>query len=328
MLDPTPIGGLHLPSGDRLAEARDALPAPCTEAEAVIATWVPHSVRGAAPAVLAEARTLAAALHPETAMAARRLLWALAPLAVWADKSLGSLAATSMNDRNVETWIAVVNAHRPQGWRNASRSVLRQVGRAVNPAGWPETPDTVGRPPACSPYDPDEEALLRFAAGLPGVNDPATSLWVAAASCGAGMRGPEISAAETGDLTEIGDDRLVVRVRGRDARIVPIRACWTDTARRAIQLVQDRSESCDRFIVAQDRNATARAANRVTVGDTGLSLRRARATWLTAHLEAGTPLPVLREVAGPLSAATLDDLLGATTNAVTAEQAVAEALRA
>ena len=37
--------------------------------------------------------------------------------------------------------------------------------------------------------------------------------------------------------------------------------------------------------------------------DTSLSLRRARATWLTAHLEAGTP-------------------------AVTAEQAIAEALRA
>ena len=85
--------------------------------------------------------------------------------------------------------------------------------------------------------------------------------------------------------------------------------------------------SCDRFIVTQDRNAAARAANRVAVGDTALSLRRARATWLTAHLEAATPLPVLREVAGPLSAATLDDLLAATP-AVTAEQVVIEALRA
>ena len=73
--------------------------------------------------------------------------------------------------------------------------------------------------------------------------------------------------------------------------------------------------------------AVSRAANRVSIGDTALSLRRARATWLTAHLEAGTPLPVLREVAGPLSAATLDDLLGACA-AVTTEQAVTEALRA
>ncbi|MXY09252.1 MAG: hypothetical protein F4Z00_12390 [Acidimicrobiaceae bacterium] len=269
---------------------------------------------------------MAAALRPETAMTARRLLWALAPFGVWADKTLGSFAAHSVNDRNVEVWISAVNAHRPQGWRNASRSVLRQVGRIVNPVGWPETPDAVGRPPACSPYDPDEETLLRVAAGLPGVDDPATTLWVAAASCGAGLRGPEISAAETGDLSEIGDDRLAVRVRGRDSRIVPIRACWTDTAHQAVRLVSERANPCPRFVIPKDRNAAARATNRVSIGDTALSLRRARATWLTAHLVAGTPLPVLRAVAGPLSAATLDDLLAATP-AVTAEHAVAEALR-
>ena len=313
--------------GGRLAEAREALPVPCTTAESVIATWVPHSVRDAHPAVLAEARTVAAAMRPETPLAARRLLWALSPFGVWAHRTVGTFTADTINARNVEVWIAAVNAHRPRGWRNASRSVLRQVGRAVNPIGWPEQPDEVGRPPACAPYDAIDEALFREAAGLPGVDDPATTLWVAAAACGAGMRGPEISAAELGDLTEIQADRLVVRVRGNDARLVPIRASWTDTARRAIQLVQDRSEPCPRFITAQDRNAAARAANRIRIGDTSLSLRRSRATWLTAHLEAGTPLRVLREVAGPLSAATLDDLLGACV-AVAAEQAVTEALRA
>ena len=59
----------------------------------------------------------------------------------------------------------------------------------------------------------------------------------------------------------------------------------------------------------------------------GLSLRRARATWLTGHLEAGNPLPVLREVVGPLAAATLDDLLAATAS-VTPDEAATEALRA
>ena len=260
-------------------------------------------------------------------MAARRLMWALAPFGAWAYKTLGSFTAHSVNDRNVEVWVMSVNGHRPQGWRNASRAALRQVGRTVNPAGWPETPDAVGRPPACAPYNAAEEALLMVAARLPGVDDPAAALWVAAASCGAGMRGPEIGAAEIGDLTEVGEGRLVVQVRGRDSRLVPIRACWTDAARQAVQLVKERPEACPRFICSRDRNAAARAANRVNFGDTSLSLRRARATWLTAHLEAGTPLPVLREVAGPLSAATLDDLLAATS-AVTTERSVTEALRA
>lgn len=292
---------------------------------------MPHSVRDTDPAtltaVLCEARTLITAISPPTATAARRLLWAVAPFGVWATATVGSFSADTINARNVEAWISGVNKRQPQGWRNAARAALRQVGRTVNPLGWPDQPDEVGRPPACAPYDSAEEAMFREAAGLPGPEDPATTLWVAAAACGAGMRGPEIGAAETGDLTEIEADRLVVQVRGRDARIVPIRECWTDTARRAVKLVQQRADRCDRFIVAQDRNAAARAANRVHVGDTSLSLRRARATWLTAHLEAGTPLPVLRQVAGPLSAATLDDLLAAT-RAVTAEHAISEALRA
>lgn len=321
------FGGLHLPSGGRLAEAREALPSPCTSAEAVIATWVPQSVRDAPPSVLAEARTLAAALRPETAMAARRLLWALSPFGAWTYETVGSFTAHSVNSRNVEVWVMSTNAHLPQGWRNAARSVLRQVGREVNPLGWPEQPDEVGRPPACAPYDAIEESIFREAAGLPGVDDLATTLWVASASCGAGMRGPEISAAELDDIQEVGESRLVVQVRGRDARLVPIRADWTDTTRQALQLAHRRAERCPRFVIPQDRNAAARAANRIRIGDMSLSLRRARATWLTAHLEAGTPLPVLREVAGPVAAATLDDLLTATS-AVTPEQAVAEALRA
>ena len=277
--------------------------------------------------MLAEARTLAAAMRPATPLAARRLLWALSPFGVWAHRTVGTFTADAINARNVEVWIAVVNGHRPRGWRNAARSVLRQVGRTVNPIGWPEQPDEVGRPPACAPYDAIDEALFREAAGLPGPDDLATTLWVAAAACGAGMRGPEISVAELDDLTEGQADRMVVQVRGKDARLVPIRECWTDTARQALALAHQRAERCARFIVPQDRNSAARAANRIRIGDTALSLRRARATWLTAHLEAGTPLPVLREVAGPLSVATLNDLLGACV-AVTAEQAVTEALRA
>ena len=320
-------------TGGHLAEAREALPDRCTNTpETVIATWVPHSVRDTDAAtltmVLREARTLITALCPSTATAARRLLWAVAPFGVWTHQTVGSFTADTVNARNVEAWISDVNKRQPQGWRNAARAALRQVGRAVNPLGWPDRPDEVGRPPACQPYSAAEEAAFRAAAGLPGTaEDPVTPLWVAAASCGAGMRGPEIGAAETSDLHETEEGRLVVQIRGRDARLVPIRASWTDTAHRAIHLAKERAEPCPRFIVAQDRNAAARAANRVHVGDTALSLRRARATWLTAHLEAGTPLPVLREVAGPLSAATLDDLLAAAPT-VSPEQAMTEALRA
>ena len=302
------------------------------EVGGVIAVWVPHSVQDAEPTVLAAVlpvvRCLVAAVGPETPMAARRLLWALAPMVVWAHETVGSFTATTVTPRNVEVWVMEVNGRRPQGWRNAARAALRQVGRSVNPQKWSDPPEQVGRPPACAAYDPVEETEFLQAVGLPGADEPVLRLWVGAASCGAGMRGPEIVAAEIGDLRPVGSGRLAVQVRGRDARLVPIRERWTDVVRQAVKLLSERAGTGSRFFISRDRNAAARAANSVTTGQARLSLRRARATWLTAHIVAETPLPVLRRIAGPLSAATLDDLLAATGHTVSPEQAVIKGLRA
>ena len=302
------------------------------EAGAVIAAWVPHSVQDADPAVLAAVmpvvRSLVAAVCPATPMAARRLLWALVPMGVWAHQTIGSFTNLAVNPRNVETWVTSINRRKPQGWRNAARAALRQVGRAVNPQKWPEQPDEVGRPPACAAYHPAEEAEFIQAVGLPGADEPVLGLAVAGFSCGAGMRGPEILAAEIGDLRPVGSGRLAVQVRGRDARLVPIRERWTDVVRQAVKLLSERAGTGSRFFISRDRNAAARAANSVTTGQARLSLRRARATWLTAHIVAETPLLVLRRIAGPLSAATMDDLLAATGHTVSPEQAVIKGLRA
>ena len=301
------------------------------EVGGVIAAWVPHSVQDADPTVLAAVmpvvRCLVAAVGPGTPMAARRLLWALAPIAVWCRETVGSFTALTINPRNVEVWVMEVNGRRPQGWRNAARAALRQVGRSVNPQKWSDPPEQVGRPPACAAYDPVEEAGFVEAVGLPGADEPVLRLWVGAASCGAGMRGPEIGAAKTGDLSEVEANGLAIRVRGRDARLVPIRGCWTPVVREAVQLVAEQPGTSTRFFVSQDRNAAARAANSVSIGHTNLSLRRARATWLTAHLVAGTPPLVLRKIAGPVSAATMDDLLAAADVSITPEQAVIEGLK-
>ena len=177
------------------------------------------------------------------------------------------------------------------------------------------------------PYDAHHEAGFRAVAGMPGTENPEAQLWVVAAAFGTGQRGPEIVAGETGDVCEVGEGRLAVRVRGRDARLVPVRECCTELVRRAARLVAERSDESTRFLGSSDRNAAGRIASSLPITD-GMSLRRARATWLTAHLVAGTPLLVLREIAGPLSVATLDDLLAATDHTVSPKQAVTEALRA
>ena len=103
---------------------------------------------------------------------------------------------------------------------------------------------------------------------------------------------------------DTGRTLAMVAHRSRNPRLVPIRACWTETARRAAQLAHQRhgDRPTTRFIGAADKNAVTRLAASLDFGQGGLSLRRARATWLTAHLLAGTPLVALRIIGSSLVA--------------------------
>ena len=163
-----------------------------------------------------------------------------------------------------------------------------------------------------------------------GRGDRPGRLWVAAGACGAGLNGVELGAAETGDLRELGHGRLAVQVRGHRPRMVPVRVRWTDTVRQAARLAHQRHGRATSawFIGSRSKNAVSKLAAGLDFGQGGLSLRRARSTWLTAHLLAGTPLAALKEIAGPLSMQTLDDLLAGVDGAVDHEQAAVEGLRA
>ena len=119
------------------------------EVEAVIESWVPYSGTGTdaamRAAVMPAVREMVAAVGPETPQAARRLLWALAPMAVWLHRSVGVFSAAAVNHDNVEAWISQVNATREPGWRDGARAALRAVGAAVDPQGWPRQREPVPR---------------------------------------------------------------------------------------------------------------------------------------------------------------------------------------
>ena len=158
-------------------------------------------------------RSLVAAVCPATPMAARRLLWALVPMGVWAHQTIGSFTNLAVNPRNVETWVTSINRRNRRVGATRRGRLCGRWAAAVNPQKWPEQPDEVGRPPACAAYHPAEEAEFIQAVGLPGADEPVLGLAVAGFSCGAGMRGPEIVAAEIGDLRPVGSGRLAVQVR-------------------------------------------------------------------------------------------------------------------
>ncbi len=299
----------------------------------VLSGWRPvdPAEAGLVDLVLGSVRGWVAAAEPVDEHDARRLLRAVTGLALWAYRTAGVLdVETVFFPANVELWVMGVNAHRSGPWRHVTRGVLRRVGRAVNPDGWPPVAGVVGRTQVAAPYGPDEERIFKLSAALFGRVDRAARLWVAAAGCGGGLSGSEIAASRIADVVAVDDDRLAVRVRGRHERFVPIRRVWTDTARAAIDTASSAAltgSSESRFVTAQGRNAVHQVVERLAPGGgVAFSLRRARSTWLAAHLAARTPLAVLRVLAGPLSANTLDALVRSTAAQVVADDAYLKGL--
>ena len=155
------------------------------------------------------------------------------------------------------------------------------------------------------PYDGDDEVLWRSIADHMCEPGRAEEAWAATASIGAGISGTVLADLTPGDVVEMGEGRLAVRVAGPKPRLAPVRLHYTDLARRALEAADG-----EPFIPAGGRNAAHHAAKRLAPqGGDGLSYWRARSTWLTAHLRAGTPLPALWRIAGGLSIGRLADLI-------------------
>ena len=182
---------------------------------------------------------------------------------------------------------------------------------------------------AAAPYSAQDTHSFLLSGGLPGRANLVQRLVASALPLGVGGRGHEVVLAETGDVHEVGNGRLILQLRGRNPRLVPVRACCTNSVRRAISLAEEGQPGVStRFFSTDDPAAPARIANKISIGDMTLRLRRARNTWLAAHLAAGASLPNLKKIAGPLSMQTLDDLLAYSEGTIDPEEAVIEGLKA
>ena len=260
-------------------------------------------------------------VKPGTAAKTRQFLLAASGMAMWAYQSFGNIDPTVVfHPSNIEQWAIGVCADRSMRWREVTRSRLRTLGQVVNPDGFPAPTRKVGKQQIARPYTTLDEKVFRLMCGLPGRTNRSQRLWICCGSLGAGLRGNEIAAARTSDLENVGGERLAMRVRGQNRRLVPIRNAYTDLVRAATK-----ASVTDRFFPTNGRNGIYETARRF---DPALSFRQARSTWLLAHLTAGTPLAVLRMIAGPLSANTLDGLLPFATNSLDEETAALGALGA
>ena len=228
-----------------------------------------------------------------------------------------------LHPHNVHHFTTVVCAERAQRFRLTLRSALCRVGRAANPDGWDPLVPEFGRNRMPEPYSSATEAGFGLAAVMPGRRNLAARMWVVAGAFGAGLLGPQIAGAGPQDLVAMIGGRVGVQVGGDNPRLVPIRVPYSDLALRA-----SRAADGGRFIAAKGRNAVSSVAGRLIVAGEGLSLRRARVTWLAAHLAAGTNLAALHIISGRVGAQTLDSVLAHVAADMSAEEAAIEGLKA
>ena len=260
--------------------------------------------------VLPVVRCWVAAARPGDVPMARRMLRAVSEFAMWMYDTSGVVDVRLLLPGNVEFWCNQFNGHQSKTWRSNKRWLLRRVGRAAFGDGWPPVGELTRKHVPVRPYTLSDEAAFRISACLPARAEPAGRRWVVAATLGAGLLSPAIAAAETSDVMDLGGGRVAVRVRGRHPRVVPVRRDYTSLVTEALGLVGG-----ERLISATHRTAVSTLCRQVGFGGHGsLSVRRARSTWLVAHLRARTSLAALRHIAGPVSGDTLTALLTASAS--------------
>ena len=279
--------------------------------------------------VLPDVRWWAAAADPLHAIDAGTLLRAGAGFALFARQELRmESTADALTPDFAARWITMENGERTRSWQTGAWWALSKMGRVVNPDAWPLARIDAGLPQASPRYSEKQEAAYRREARLPGRRNRAGPPIAVAVALGAGGKGPEIVAAVPDDFDDLDDGRIAVRIRGRNPRRVPLRAQYSESVLLGVEAHLAAGRRADEPFI-KDSSALMRTAEGLGAhGGPGLSLPRARSTWICAHLEGGTPLAALRALAGPLCTRRLSQLLSHTAADLDEETALMQGLGA
>ena len=273
----------------------------------VIATWkrrdADHETAGP---LLAETRDCVTIAAPSNVSTAKTMLLCVYLALEWGSQKFGSIDRRAvLHPINVECLTMDPDRDWSDRWRAQMRSALRYVGRAVCHELWPDQPHPIAAKDAARPYDTVDEYMLREAALMAGREPRCERLALPGLTLGAGLSGAQAYRSGTDDIFTLDGDRLGVRVQRGRTRIVPIREHYTKLVAEACELRPHGT-----FFSSDQEAAPSNVAARIEVGGQGsLSLHRTRATFVCAHIRAGTPLDVLNEIAGPISGAYLQQML-------------------
>ena len=189
------------------------------------------------------------------------------------------------------------------------RSALRRVGRLVTrKAPWDDAPDPRNQRTAAPPYTSAELARLEAEAA-----NQATALRrrvleaLLALGVGVGLDGRWLGQVRGTHVTRSETGALLVAVPAPAARLVAVRDCYADRLERLA------AQAGDELVIggqpAKNRVSTVKGRLVLSDGAPPVDPGRLRATWLVAHLQAGTNAALLADAAGLEGLTSLSDLL-------------------
>ncbi|MFI7341836.1 hypothetical protein ACIBUY_28330 [Streptomyces sp. NPDC050085] len=259
--------------------------------------------------VAAQVRAVVAAVAPGTCDTARRLLYAVSRLAVWADavglpRDPGLWLRTETIDRFVLTGLA----GQPGGTVQTCRCWLRRTREAVVWVQRGEAPPIrikANRTPR-PPYAAGELAGLRRWAEMLAGRARLDGLTLMALAAGCGLAPGELRAVRGTDLRTTPQGVVVIDAPWLD-RLVACRAGWEECLAELAQLAGDAYLFRPGRKVEAAKNLVSSwpARHRPHAGLPRLEARRLRSTWIVELLRQRIDPVLVAEAAGMSSAAAL-----------------------
>ena len=270
----------------------------------VIDTYAPHNAGPAWPRVAEEVRRAVKRTGPTPAPVARQLVYVMAQLALFADgRGVAASAEAWLTHEMIEAFVASRRAHVTQSTQGNYRSRLRRLRTAVfGPDLASGDPARLSGSRSSRPYslaeltDRWEWANCR---PTPYLRTGMKSLMALGLGCGLDTHEAQwVRARHVCRDAESG--AVLVEVPGARPRVTVCRRAWEKLLIDAAGALEP-----DQFLIRPDapqrgKNIIANFVARARKGSDhpGISLGRARATWIVELVDEGIPLTTLVAAAG------------------------------
>lgn len=196
------------------------------------------------------------------------------------------------------------------------RSVLLAISAAVLPGSGAKL-TAMHKRTILAPYTTAEmKAHTFWAPGQTTALARHRAMVLLAFCAGAGLQPGELRTLNRGDVS-IDDDGVVVRVTGRNSRMVPMLRAWEEPATLAVNAYPETELLWGGPHPGGGKNMVSQFASR-TMG-IAPTPARLRATWITTHLALGTPIKELIRAGGMARFENLDQYLAFVEPAPMAE---------